>query len=198
MPESLFTKRLFIAAPVESVEVQAEFAAVQNRAQAAFPDVKFHWEDQPHITLRFLGDVDIVGVSNNLCDLWKDLKLIADQNDPFDLALGYLYTFPGVFWSSLAGFKNTLDRLDIVAMRINQAARDCGFPIADHDFQGHITIGRFEPKAAELKEAQITEVDSADRTSFRIDRIELMESFRDIYGRVTYRPMSVDFQFKLG
>ena len=197
MSESMFTKRLFIAAPIESAEVQTELVAVRSRVQAAFPDVKFHWENQSHITLRFLGDVDMVGVSSALRELQKDLKQIAEENDPFDLALGYLYTFPGILWSGLAGFKNTLDRLDIVAIRINRAVRDCGFPVADHDFKGHITIGRFEPKAAELKEAQLTEVDSADRTSFHIDRIELMESFRDIYGRVTYRPVSADFQFKL-
>ena len=101
MSESMFTKRLFIAAPIESAEVQTELVAVRSRVQAAFPDVKFHWEDQSHITLRFLGDVDIIGVSGALRELQKEIKQIAEENDPFDLALGYLYTFPGILWVRL-------------------------------------------------------------------------------------------------
>ena len=142
----MFTKRLFLASPVEHVMVRNQLLQVRSRLAEAFPHEEFAWEEHPHITLRFLGSADLADeeVRNQLKSLHSDLKHIIGRADPFPLTLGHVGVFPGVIYCSVSGDMDDLDRLNKLAGCVDRACSFRGFPSSEYPFKVHITVGRFD------------------------------------------------------
>ncbi|MBM4077756.1 MAG: RNA 2',3'-cyclic phosphodiesterase, partial [Planctomycetes bacterium] len=92
--------RLFVAIPVPA-SVCNRIAAVQMELETEFPNVRWNLAklESFHITVRFLGDVDVACVDN----LVKRLRDAASTVERFDLsACGMgcfpITNFPRVIW----------------------------------------------------------------------------------------------------
>ena len=132
------TRRLFIAIPTATVEV-ATFVRAQRKAiMAALPEhVELRVEPMPHITLRFLGDVDHTEVD----EVASKLQFAAGLNRPFQLNLYRM----GIFDHShviYAGIGGDVDALHTLQREVDAILRVQGFPASELPFHPHLTIGR--------------------------------------------------------
>jgi 2'-5' RNA ligase len=190
--------RLFIAInlPPEIKEtvrnVQADIAA-----QVSPKAVAWVRREQCHLTLNFLGDVQIESVAP-LADL---LRNVGGEFTPFRVAACGVGVFPNkqrprVIWAGVRSHGDELERLQQATT--TATAQMCRLP-DDKKFVGHITIGRCKDssrsdnrKIAEIVESQAAAALGAwDVSSFELMRSELSpngaihsvhESFR--FGKV--------------
>jgi 2'-5' RNA ligase len=85
------TYRTFIAIEVPE-EIRREIRAYIDQLRAAFPDVRASWsrEDNLHLTLKFLGDVEVSRIDS----LSQACANAARDIDRFELAISSCGTFP--------------------------------------------------------------------------------------------------------
>jgi RNA 2',3'-cyclic 3'-phosphodiesterase len=126
--------RLFVA--IELPEwVKAELAGLSFGLPGA------HWvpDDQLHLTLRFIGEVDRVQFE----EIGQALTEV--QIDPFDLALEGVGTFPPrgkptVLWVGLEKSEPLLQ----LRRRVESALVQVGLPPEGRKFSPHITLARLK------------------------------------------------------
>lgn len=141
------TLRTFIAIELPP-QVLAFIRSVQEELKATGLRMKWVRPQSIHLTLRFLGDVQVV-----------DLEKIGDAMGdtvkgygPISLAAKGLGVFPGirrprVLWVGIAGQMAPLIRLQ---GELEQNLEAMGFPSERRTFRGHLTLarakGRIDPK----------------------------------------------------
>jgi 2'-5' RNA ligase len=133
--------RLFVALPLSEDARQALSTIVRERVPAGLPGRAVpprNW----HLTLRFLGDVDPVAADRLAAALDG-----ADLGGAFSVSWGRLGAFPRpqratVLWIGLA---DGADPLAALAARVEECARDAGFPAEDRPFRAHLTLARIRP-----------------------------------------------------
>ena len=143
--------RAFVALPVPPAISQA-LEDVQTAVRKHLPGGTAEaWEPELagfHITLRFLGDLLPSQRQNlKLVNLKEQPRLPAGRRTiPFNLATGSLGTFPNdgsprVLYASVT---EDLAQLHCLQIRVDELAKDAGFPPADFSFHPHITLGKFK------------------------------------------------------
>lgn len=135
--------RLFIALPVPTA-VKQGIQQVQERLRRELPDGCASWTrpEQWHLTLKFLGNVDVVqvrelsGVLGEVCEKFAPLKLRAAHVGCFPNLRK-----PRVVW---VGVRDDADQLAGLAKAVEAAA--AGFTTEEREgkFTGHITIARIK------------------------------------------------------
>ena len=137
-------RRCFFAVPLTGYVVQRIVAAA-SRIQYCLPEqVEFWDEAQPHLTLRFLGDLE---------DQWI-IRMMETANclngslilPPFSLYLtGEVGYFPDESGAKVvyAGVGGDLVALERAHHYVDQLALRYGLPPANPPFHPHITIGCF-------------------------------------------------------
>ena len=130
-----------------------------------------------HLTLKFLGDVDVSEVPK----IASAMDKAAEPVGAFDLALGETGTFPSggvarVLWVGVEGDTDALGRL-------RQAVEDCmaeaGFRRERRAFNPHITIGRVRDRVSRADRRRVVETLSEKElatTAIRVERVSLMRS----------------------
>jgi 2'-5' RNA ligase len=142
--------RAFVALPVPPAISQA-LADVQTVVRKHLPGGTAEaWEPELagfHITLRFLGDLLPSQLEDlKLVNLTEQRRLPAGRRTkPFNLAAGGLGTFPydGPPRILYASVTEDLARLHCLQIRVDELAKEAGFPPADFSFHPHITLGKF-------------------------------------------------------
>jgi RNA 2',3'-cyclic 3'-phosphodiesterase len=132
------TIRTFIALPASS-DIQQQMAAVQSQLKATQADVKWEMQDKFHITLKFLGGVEL----SNIESLSSTLESIVKQFPTFEITYNSLGAFPNlhnprVIW---IGTKSNQAVLDLQSS-VERVCSDFGFQKEERAFHPHITIGR--------------------------------------------------------
>jgi 2'-5' RNA ligase len=132
------TIRTFIALPASS-DVQRQMAAVQSQLKATQADVKWEKQDKFHITLKFLGGVELSIIES----LSSTLAGIVKQYPAFEIPYNSLGAFPNlhnprVIW---IGTKSNQSALDLQS-GIDRVCLDFGFQKEERAFHPHITFGR--------------------------------------------------------
>lgn len=153
--------RLFIAIPIPA-EVKAALLRVQQELRGKLPSGLASWTkpENMHLTLRFLGDVGPERVQ----DLQRSLSAAVAGFGELQLSCERLGCFPEsglprVVWSWV---HDADERLNQLAVRINQCVDSHAEKPAESRFVGHITIARLrqlrraeaEPIASFLKGAE--------------------------------------------
>ncbi|MCH7872706.1 MAG: RNA 2',3'-cyclic phosphodiesterase [Planctomycetes bacterium] len=136
--------RCFVAVELEQ-SVRSAIARFVLQELPAGPDVRWCGEDQLHITLKFLGDVDDARLSR-VCEIVSDS---AKRLTPFDLTIGRLGCFPPrgsprVMWMGVA---DPDDRCAKWVAAADVALVDLGFERERRAFTPHITLGRAKNRA---------------------------------------------------
>lgn len=130
--------RLFIAVNLPADERRAAFAAAAPLRAVDAP-VKWVAEENLHLTMKFLGEVDAAGaepIGDALVAAVRTLK-------PFDVSLGGVGAFPDsahprVIWFGVEHHP----ALELLANDIERAVGPLGFEPELRPFQPHITLGR--------------------------------------------------------
>ena len=143
--------RTFVALPVPPAISQA-LADVQTAVRKHLPGgTAGVWEPELagfHITLRFLGDLLPSQLQNlKLVNLKEQHRLPSGRRTkPFKLAAGGLGAFPydGPPRILYASVTEDLARLHSLQIRVDELAKEAGFPPADFSFHPHITLGKFK------------------------------------------------------
>jgi len=136
------------------------------------PGVKWVREDNLHLTLLFLGDVD----SARIPDLARVMTEAAGRSAPFELALKGLELFPWksprLIWASLEALDDSLYRWH---KHLLSEIRTEGFKPDAKPLKLHITLGRIKSALPPTLEREILQSE-VERGSFTYDRITLYRS----------------------
>jgi 2'-5' RNA ligase len=138
---SIDRARLFVGLPVAAT-LFGQFEALRDRLRAGPGGNAVRWtpSDNLHVTLRFLGNVDVRLLSEASARLERGCR----EFGPFELGFGALGCFPDerrprVVWIGFAGAVNQLSALEA---SVDRAMGDLGEHREEKPFTPHLTLGR--------------------------------------------------------
>ncbi|MDD3395469.1 MAG: RNA 2',3'-cyclic phosphodiesterase [Clostridia bacterium] len=173
--------RTFIAIEL-APEERAYLSSVQTETQKHCRRGNYTPQDNLHITLHFLGEIEPSDVEY----VKEAMFEAAQRNRVFDLKLGQIGFFGrgdrGILWIGLE--KN--DSLQRLFFSLEKSLERQGFAKEKKGFSPHITLGReVEPQRnfADVQKAVVME-----GRSFRVEKISFMESVRR-GPRLFYKPL---------
>jgi 2'-5' RNA ligase len=143
--------RGFIAVEINSFQKIIEF---ENEIKKSGANVKLVEPKNIHITLKFLGDIEV-----NLIESIEDIiKKSVESLKPFRIKLIGSGAFPNqnyirVIW---IGIENSSE-LKIIAKKINEEITKLGFEKEKRMFSAHLTIARVKSARQKEKIIQILE-----------------------------------------
>lgn len=175
--------RTFIAVHLNR-EAIADLINMQKYLKENNVKARYTPEDNFHITLKFLGEIeyaDIQKIYDTLKDKFTDIK-------PFYIRLDKVGYFPGdknirVLWAGVSDKKRGLNALYDV---INRELSGIGYPQDKRPFRSHVTIAREVEENGETM--NVIKGYKFTSGEFLIDRISLMDSRVDDHKRV-YAPL---------
>mgnify|MGYP001043449696 CR=1 FL=1 len=176
------TIRTFIAIELPA-EIHASLQRVQDDLRESMPDVRWTKYGNVHLTLKFLGDVQV----SRIDPIGSALRQIASQFSPFVVNLAGMGAFPDprkprIVW---VGVEKGVDRLVEITNQIETAMEKLGFPREGRPFKPHLTVGRIR----ELKQPSVTtgaleRVEVGEIGEFTVERISLIKSQLDPAGSI--------------
>jgi 2'-5' RNA ligase len=131
--------RAFIAIEL-SDEMRSGLAQVQSHLKYSGADVKWVEEDNIHLTLKFLGDID----EKKCAQIKNILDEISAAIKPFEINIKDIgafpkIEFPRVIWAGLdKGAKESSE----IAKKLDEGLSKIGFEKESRPFVAHVTIGR--------------------------------------------------------
>ncbi len=135
------TNRLFIALDLPENIVDE----INNIRKSIYDDENIRWESKEklHITLKFLGDVDIKLIP----EISRTLEKVCENSGVIELtykSFGYFYRNrkPKILWLGF-DYKDNLINLN---NNINESFEKLGFEIEKRKFKPHITLLRIKGK----------------------------------------------------
>ncbi len=176
--------RVFIAIELEE-EVKGYLSGIQQIAVKHSSRGNFTHRENLHLTVRFIGEVDL----SLLSEIKGAVTAAAEEIKPFDLYTADLGYFQRknriILWTGvegdIAGLRKLYSVLDKHLVKI-------GIPPEDRGYNPHLTLGReivlnssIEAIEGELK---------PDTKRIVVEKLSLMESCRE-GGRLIYRPIFV-------
>ena len=138
MPETL---RCFIAIEL-TPPIKDYIKHIQNDLKQSGADVKWVEPQNAHLTLKFLGDVDLKEIGK----IQEAIQEIAQGTIPIQTQLTQLGVFPKpsyprVIW---LGLEDKEKRIEELADKIEKAVRKFGIKKEARPFTAHITLGRIK------------------------------------------------------
>src|SRR5436309_8240715 len=144
--------RIFVAIRIPD-QIKVAMAAAQAELRHVLPERAVNWTkpEQLHLTLKFLGNVEVQRVDTLMqqlggaCNGFSPLRLGAERVGAFtDLR------FPQVIW---VGSKDDTGQLTQLQGAVEAASGEFTSQPAEERFSGHVTLGR--AKRLKRREAQI-------------------------------------------
>lgn len=162
--------RAFIAIKL-SYEVINEICKLQASLKNYAIRGRWTHKDNLHITLKFLGEIDV----KNITKIKNSLETAVRGFAPFDVKLDKIGCFKGdsefrVLW---VGIEHN-DNLEQLHYNIDEELSKVGFKIEDRAFKSHITIARNISFTIDIEE--IYKISQIKSGSFLVNEIFLMES----------------------
>lgn len=174
--------RTFIAVELPQ-EIQDTLKGLQDVLRGSMPDVRWTKAGNIHLTLKFLGDVQV----SRLDAIGEALGDVARQFSPFDMNLTGIGAFPNsrkprIVW---VGIEQGADELVSIATQIEGSMKRLGFPPEKRPFRPHLTIGRIRHL-----EHPVVMTDSLDRSEvgelgrFTVQKLSFIKSQLDPGGSI--------------
>jgi 2'-5' RNA ligase len=127
---------------------------VQNQLSSACSS-KTRWVEPQniHLTLKFLGNVDI----SKIKEIEVSLREAASGIRPFSLNLAQLGAFPNlrnvqIVWLGLGG---EIEILKDLQRRVESCLIPLGFPCENRPFTGHLTLARLKDYASQQERQEL-------------------------------------------
>ncbi len=172
---SVEAKRLFVAIEIPA-EIKRAISACQNELKMPEADVKWAEPQNIHLTLKFLGSVNV----ENIARIRHSLDKQFSGQNVFNTELSRIGAFPSlsdarILWIGLNDEKKILKNM---AAKIDEVFLKLGFKNEIRAFQPHITIGRI--RSAHKKTSLINKIFETDKnlkhSVFAINNLTLFES----------------------
>ena len=180
--------RAFLAITFPPNIIRALTQVMKNmQTSLATKAVRWEKEENLHITLRFIGNMDPKNLEQLSANIQAQLKAI----DPFTMTIGAASLFPSPKKPRvIAMVVEPLEKLQPLADALDRAVVNTGFTKADHPFRGHLTIARIKarrPHRIELPEIS-SSGDHGHLIETPVDQIALITSTTKPEGAV-YRQL---------
>ena len=176
------TFRAFVAIDLPE-SVRSALGTVQEALKASKFRVKWVRPESIHLTLKFLGDIDVARTDA----IVNAMTLAAKDNTQMALTPHGLGVFPNarrprVIWAGLGG---QLDLLKNLQQTLEAQLAELGFPRESRPFKGHLTLGRVKGKIpAERLQTALGKLENFEFESFEVNRIILFKSQLQSSGAV--------------
>jgi 2'-5' RNA ligase len=170
--------RAFIAIDLPSELKEKIIGVISDLDDVDFCEAKWVSEEQLHLTLKFLGEIQ----AEDLEKVKIVLKRISQNTKSFPLQLEGLGHFnQRVLWigeSSDQQTKNLAKKIDIELNKL-------GFAKEAREFSIHLTLARIKHVCNWAKMKQIlAESEDKDFGAFKVDKIKLMDSILTKQGHI--------------
>jgi 2'-5' RNA ligase len=157
--------RLFVAVR-PPFEVRAMLLSIMGGVQGA----RWQTDDQLHLTLRFIGEVDRRQAED------VHAALLALRHPAFEIAARGLGTFdrrgtPAALWAGVTPQED----LRILHKKVDQACQRAGLPPERRAYAPHITLARLGRAPGPL-DSVMADAGRATSAPFRVDHFSLYES----------------------
>ena len=170
--------RLFIGIelPAEIKQTLHEFQSEQRQL-----GINGAWKslDNLHITLEFLGEIDL----DKIPVLTETLTKVASNYGPFGLTIGGLGAFPSLnkphtLWTAVGG---NLTDLNSLKDELHRELKIKGFKLDERQFRPHITLA----SRIKLNNVDLYGIRTKILGEFIVVDVTLFES-RPIHGKIVY------------
>lgn len=176
------TLRTFIAVDLPN-DIHNALQELQNNLKDSMPDVRWTKYGNIHLTLKFLGDVELSRIEK----ISKSIQYIADGYSQFNIGLAKVGAFPSsrkpsIIW---VGIEEGSEKVAEIAGRIESSMEKLGFPMEKRPFKPHLTIGRVRElnhPAIMAKSLENNEIGKIGE--FRVEKISLIKSQLDPSGSI--------------
>jgi 2'-5' RNA ligase len=178
--------RSFIAVVVPPASAE-NLREAQDRLRSGGEGVKWVDPDGFHITLKFLGSVEL----ERLRTVWRSVSEALDGSRPFGMHFRGVGAFPSrdrarVVW---AGMDEGAEELAALAAKVEEACAEHGFERENRPFRAHMTLGRVRRPRPNPKLADVMRtLADADLGEVQVDRVVLMRSELTRAGAI-YHPV---------
>jgi len=169
--------RLFWAINLPGELKRYLYSEIKHPLQAIPADLKWVEEQNIHLTLQFLGDVE----SSRVNEIVRAVQGETGGSGPLLLDVKGVGCFPGrgrprVFWAGLGG---DVEELRLLHEKVRQAHMPLGIKLENRPFSPHITLARFRSpgNSAEFMDRARELVPGTRKLgSFKAGTVELMQS----------------------
>ena len=165
--------RTFIALGISN-DIRNQITNIQKHLMNKGAELKWIKNENIHLTLRFLGEID----DKYHDKIFEAMNKVAEDARSVNLSLTGLGMFPDenhptVIWVGIGG---DVEELRQMSEKCDYYLDDGGFEIKKRHFRPHITIGRI--KKLTNKKLFISEINDMqiDHTSFKIDKLNIVKS----------------------
>ncbi len=182
-------ERTFVAIDVTD-EVRSLARELRGGLAPDTGGIKWTGDEQIHLTLKFLGDVE----TGRIDAVKEAVKTAAKATKPFTLTATDFGAFPssakpGVLWIGID--KN--DELIALHKKLDEELHGAGFPRDERDFRAHITIGRIKTGEARRAVARgFKKLRSCAPVDFEVASVVVFKSTLNKGGAV-HTPLSEEF-----
>ncbi len=176
--------RVFVAIELQE-EVKGYLSRIQQIAVRHSSRGNFTARDNLHLTVRFIGEVDL----SLLSEIKAAITAAAGEIKPFDLYTAGLGYFPRknrvILWT---GVKGDITSLRQLYAGVEKHLVRIGIPQEDRGYTPHLTLGReiVLNSSVEAIEGELR----FETKSIIVQRLSLMDSCRED-GKLVYRPIYV-------
>jgi len=167
--------RLFFAINLP-LDIKRKLGNLQAYLQTTQVNVKWVEQQNLHLTVKFLGEVD----GNRVSEISQTVKKTVAGTGSFELIFNELGFFPGarrpkVVWLAVAG---EVDKFLLLHRRLEESLAALGWASDSQNFVPHLTLGRLRTlQASELLVSKVDEVrKNWSSSSVVVSSIELMKS----------------------
>ncbi len=158
-------------------EIKERLWRIQTLLQGAGADARWVEKENLHLTVQFLGEVEVSRIDALISAARKALL----TQKAFPLQLGGLGVFPDprrprVLWAGVAGGGNEL--LEIYRL-IGEAMEPLGFPLPERPFSPHLTLARIRsPRGVEKLMLRVQQLGDASTGlgTVPVSSVDLMQS----------------------
>lgn len=156
-------------------DIKKELSALIGTLKDSGADVKWVETVNLHLTLKFLGDVDL----ERLKQIKKMLDGLCERKESFSLSLSDIGCFPSVrsprvIW---VGIDKGGDELKSLTAELEPELKAIGFRLEERPFHPHLTIGRVRTsKNIDMLKKKIEKTAFSSSHPVVIDRITLFSS----------------------
>jgi len=184
MPETI---RAFIAIELNK-DIQDGLAKIQAELRSGRADVKWVKPQNMHLTLKFLGNIEIdliVKIKNILEDLTINHKSF--PSDLSEIGAFPKIKTPRVIW---VGMQKGKDQVGLIVEELETKLAEIGILKEERKFHPHLTLGRLRSPHNRSKLVELLEKNKAiPPLNFTVDKIILFKSTLTGQGPI-YEPQS--------
>lgn len=163
--------RLFTA-----IELPVEIRDELHRLHLPLPGARWIARENYHITLRFVGDVDVASAR----EFTQNLAQI--EPDGFEITLKGVGAFGGDDPHSVWAGVELSPQLEALARAHEKAARAAGLPQEKRPFKPHVTLARLKHSNAEAVARYLTRYGGFRAEPFFVARTVMMSSRPSVGG----------------